>query len=753
MSVDPQTGAVSGTFPTNYSNSVYSPYFAGTDEISTYTNNIVTFNVVKLVATISTQTYSGAAGSALTTVKPVVTNSVGPVSFAWRDGDEVPGLAVDPETGIITGTMPAGSFDGRRIVVKDDTENVTFSVNIRGGNPPAIFSFDSEQKIDVETNTEQQTRPVQVTGIALQATVNLASQQTRAYQHRICSSDDCSDAAWKTGTTSRTDSILPGQYLQLKRSSSSLNGTTESILVTINGTSSSWSIGTRNSSWEINPVDLGAGEVVDLLGTAYSTTFQLTGFIDATKIKFSTSGLNGVGSGNGALTYRLCDTPEGCDVQDETAWKTANQNVTIDVVPNKYVKLRAVMTNTYDGVINVTGGYRRPSDGAYLNFTNWAVKIRSRSHTPEPVDLGPSLVADPMEWKMSNTVELKGFLDATRIRFNPLGTVNLRQYQVCSTREACDALGEIGWTAATTTPIMVNPGTFLRLRIQALKDFGSSGSSTIQYDKLLNSAYVDLATFTVATRAMSVNVDPVDFGPEINEIDLNTFSKAAIVQITGVLDNPTLRFIKIGGNTLSGQYKICQTYEQCRLAEEDTTGWTAIGQGSKITTVKPNEYLGVRVKASTTLNDSGMFTLSYAIDGTAVFEDIGSITFKSRTPQTNIDPLDFGPEVKNAPLSVPVDSPIVPLSGFKDTATIRMTYASSNAVWYKTCDTVAICEATSGWTSIPNNSDVTVAVARKFMRLRVNYFTAAGNAAEIVVANKRGSEYVTIGTWKATAGN
>ena len=754
LSIDPQTGVISGTFPTSFSQSSLSVTFTPSDEIATYSNGTTVISLVKLTATIPTQTISANAGAAVVSTTPVVTNSVGPVNFAWVAGDEVAGLTVDPTTGVITGTMPAGTFDGRKVVVKDDTETATFIVNIRGGNPPAVFSFAPENLTNVEANTEFVTRPVQVTGIALQATVNLNSQQTRAYQHRICSTDDCSDVAWKTGTTSRTDSILPGQFLQLKRNSSSLNGTTESILVTINGTSSSWSIGTRNTSWEVNTVDLGDSVVVNPLATAYSPTFQLTGFIDPNSIKFTVKGANGVGSGSGTLYYRLCSDPSVCDDENESAWAKADQNVIINITAGQYVKLKAVMASTLNGEVNVTGAYRNPSNGSYLTFTTWQAKVRSGSYTPDPVDLGPSMVADPLEWKLSSTVELKGFLDPTRIRFNPLGSVNLRQYQVCSTRESCDALGDTGWTNATTTPITVNPGTFLRLRIQAHQTHGNSGSIAVQYDKLNNSSYLDLASFTVSTRAASFNPNPVDFGPEISEIELSSWSKATIVQITGVLDIPTLKFVRSGAS-FAAQYKICQTYEQCKLAEEDTTSvWTLVSSGSTFKTVKPNEYIALRAQASAKVNESATFTLAYGVNGgSTTFQDIGSITFSSRAAQINIDPLDFGPEVVGAKLSVPTESVIVTLSGFKDAVTIRMTYTSANRVEYKTCDTLEVCEGATGWNPITNNGDVSVAATRKFMRLRVNYFTAAGNTAEIVVANKRGSEYVTIGTWKATAGN
>lgn len=747
LSIDPQTGAVSGTFPANYSQGSYVPYFSVSDEISAYTNNTVRMDIVRLTVSIPTATISGNAGIPVTSATPEVKNSVGPVSFAWEAGSEVPGLTVNPTTGVISGTMPTGTFDGRKIVVKDDTETATFIVNIRGGNPPAIFSFDGEQKIDVEVNAEQQTRPVQVTGIAMATTVSMSMSGGAVYNHRICNLEDCSDKAWISGTTSRTDTISPGQYIQLKKNAPSKAGTTETVTVAINGTTKAWSITTRKTSLDINSVEFGPEPLSESpLATVYTNTVQLTGFIDPSTIKITTSG-------DGSATYRLCDTVDICEMEGDGDWKTANQNVQIAVKPDQYLRVKVAMTNKYLGSFTMKAEYYK--GGYWYSFGNWKVGTRAVSNIVDMIDFGPDKIIDLKETAYSNTVELTGFLDPTRIKFVPSGTSTASQFRVCDTREACDAEGEDNWvTSSTYTERTVTPGTFVRVRITGhATNLSNPASVNLQYFVTQTGSFRPNATFNTTTRAKSVNVDPVDFGPEINEIDLNTFSKAAIVQITGVLDNPTLRFIKSGGNTLSGQYKICQTYEQCRLAEEDASGWNSIGSGSKITTVKPNEYLGIRVKASTTLNDSGTFTLSYAMDGTATFEDIGSITFRSRTPQTNIDSLDFGPEILDAPQKVSVESAITTLSGFKDTATIRMTHNAVNAVYYKTCDTLAICEGTSGWNLIPNGSDVTVAATRKFMRLRVYYFTAAGNSAEIVVANKRNGEYVNIGTWKATAGN
>jgi len=750
LNVDPQTGAVSGTFPMNYSQGSYAPYFSVSDEISTYTNNTVRMDIVRLTASISSATISGNAGISVTSATPEVKNSVGPVSFAWEEGSEVPGLTVNPTTGVITGTMPTGTFDGRKIVVKDDTETATFIVNIRGGNPPAIFSFDAEQKIDVEVNSEQQTRPVQVTGIAMPTTVSMSMSGGANYSHRICNLEDCSDKAWVSGTTNRTDTISPGQYIQIKKNAPSKAGTTETVSVAINGTTKTWSITTRKTSLDVNPVEFGPEPLSESpLATVFTNTVQLTGFIDPSTIKITTSG-------DGSATYRLCDTIDICEMEGDGDWKPANQNVQIAVKPDQYLKVKVVMTNKYLGSFTMKAEYYK--GGSWYPFGNWKVGTRDISNIVDMVDFGPDRIIDLKETAYSNTVELTGFLDPTRIKFVPTGTSTASQFRVCDTREACDAEGDENWiTSSTHTERTVKPGTFVRVRITGhATTLSNPASVNLQYFVTQTGGFRPNATFSTTTRAKSVNVDPVDFGPEITDIDLNSYSKAAIVQITGVLDNPTLRFVKTGGTSHSGQYKICQTYEQCKLAEEDVTGWNSIGT-TGFSTVKPNEYLGVRIKTSTStssFNDTGTFTLSYGVNGsTTIFQDIGSITFRTRGLQTNIDPLDFGPEVANAQLGSATESAIATLSGFKDTATIRMTYTSANKVEYKTCDTLAVCEGTTGWNPIPNNSDVTVAATRKFMRLRVNYFTAAGNAAEIVVANKRGSEYVTIGTWKATAGN
>lgn len=640
LSVDPQTGAVSGTFPMNYNPTSYVPYFSASDEISSYTNNTVRMDIVKLTASIATSTITGNTGVSVTSATPEVKNSVGPVSFAWEAGSEVPGMAVNPTTGVITGTMPTGTFDGRKIVVKDDTETATFTVNIRGGNPPAIFSFDDQHVVNAEVSADLQTEPVQVTGIAMASDVNLSASQS--YQHRVCSFEDCSDKAWVAGTTSRKDRIEPGQYVQLRKNASSKYGTNESIAVSINGTTRAWNVTTRNSSTNINEVDFGSLPEADPASTVMSEIVQLNGFVDNTTIKlgYNTSGTVTIQR----LQYVLCSTYDECVNPDESAW--INYSVMpFAVQPNQYLRLRLALKAGFLQYHSIYVEYN--STPSFKKFGTWIVGTRASSYIMDSLDFGPSKTGDKLSWHVSDTVQFTGFLDDVKIRFTPAGTVNNRFYKVCTTKEecdnscvekeACDALGSNGgWLLAQSNPTSVTnavkPGQFLRLRVQTSSTLGASGGLNFFYLKDGLNAWQANGSWTVSTRQASYIPDNVDFGPDILDAEMGTTTKARIVQITGALDNSAFNFKKTGtpGNSITATYKVCQTYEECVLSDESGVAWS-VASTATLPAVKVNSFIAIKFKVGNVPGDSATYTIQYGRNGgTVTFDPFGSITVKAR---------------------------------------------------------------------------------------------------------------------------
>src|SRR5690606_12411138 len=181
-------------------------------------------------------TYTANAGEFFETRAPIVYYNVGDVKFKWGEGQEIEGLSVDPNTGVISGIMPySPSTTTRDIIATDDLSSKAITFGFQGRNPPAAFDLSIHDVNGAEPSQEYTMPPVLVSGLYAPVTFYMSS--STAYQFRVCNTSDCSDKDWNLiGGTSKSSTIAPGQYLQLKRiTSAAKSPTTEKISVNING--------------------------------------------------------------------------------------------------------------------------------------------------------------------------------------------------------------------------------------------------------------------------------------------------------------------------------------------------------------------------------------------------------------------------------------------------------------------------------------------------------------------------------------
>lgn len=730
LTMDKETGAVSGTIPSNYVGTTTVTYnFNVSDDVRSYTGSTFTFKVVKLGATVSSTVISGVAGNQASSIAPVIANAVGPVKFAWQAGSEVPGMVVDPDTGIVSGTLPYGTYDNRYIVAKDDTETASYFVHIRGSNPPAVFSFSDQNVADADLSKEYSTLPVQINGIAGTATASITGI---SFYYRVCSSSDCSDGVWSAvssaSSSTKSVSIEPQQYLQLKKLTSAVAGKIEKTTVTISGTASDWTVTNRKSSKDIDPVDFGPDYLeLNPLEVVYSDTVELTGFIDQTSIRFVPGGYFAANT----VLFRICNTRAECDVKDDTNWITASQNTTKLVSPGMFVKLKMIANNGFDVAASVTMQY---SNGTYVPAGTMNIKTRAKSTVPDPVSFGPDHMAlNPNEVVYSGIVQLTGFLDSTILRFaaSNMPTVNAMAYRLCNTRAECEPNDETNWVQTNSSSnVTVNPGQFVRLKMTAAATVSTTYTLTVRYNTV-STTYVDLAVMTVRTRDASIAPDQVSFGSNIENAETQAIAYSNIVQLTGFLDETQIKFVPTGAaSTASLSFKICSTYADCEVTD---TGWSTSTAAQKVTAGK---FVRLKLIAHTANSRTSSISMQYYRKANDWVE-IGSLAITTRALDVEPDPLDFGETSIGMDISDTNQTKVAYLTGFTDPTSLRLYKEGSTTVSasYRFCSTAEECQtATDGWASI-SSTYVTNVKPNQFIGIRATSLSNAHGANAVIRIN------------------
>lgn len=592
ITVDENTGIISGTIPANLSPRTLDTTIKFSDAAFTYSNNaIFRVSVVGLSVTSDTPTYVLAAGERLETTPLIVKNNVGSVKFAWADGQAIEGLAVNAETGVVSGVMPY-LVPGitRQIVATDDLGKVSVSLTFRGTNPPAAYDLSVHDLIDANPAQEYIMPPVLVTGLVVPVTFNMSS--SAAFQHRVCDVADCSDKAWVTGSNSRSASIRSGQYLQLKRTTSAAKApTTEKVSVNINGGISNWTTVTRGPSVDVSAIDFGGPITNANRSVVYeSQIVEIRGNKDTAKLRIGADTHSGT-----FWHYRLCSDSK-CETPT-TSWLSVNYSGLsyrdFDVTEGQFLQAR-ITTNTewnkerFIHVINPAVGNKE--------LGRYSVTTLALLDQVDPVDFGgPHQNLNPGEVVYSNAVELKGFNVPLTLTANSNNSRYIASYRLCSNKIDCETNHEastwknIEYSSYKTNIPNVTAGTFIVFKAAA-ETLSKSYSVTLRNGTVL------VGSFTLNTRDVNTNINTVDFGGEITLPTPQPVGYSRIVELTGFQDPVELTF-NTNTNNYYADFKICETYTEC----EDPGGtWTKIEYSSwstRRTVNTPGQYLVLRATA------------------------------------------------------------------------------------------------------------------------------------------------------------
>ncbi|WP_315921908.1 putative Ig domain-containing protein [Mesorhizobium sp. SP-1A] len=744
--LDADTGIIRGTVPANLSPRTLTAYLRFKDDVRTYSQTVgVTVNVVGLTATLASKTIKGAIGDYIEHEAPVVSYAVGKTKFAWQSGSEVEGLTVDPNTGVISGILPTVSYTSRTIVAQDDIGSTTITgINITSENPKAVFSFANEAVVDANLGQEYVTSPVRIEGLRVTASGTISGSN---YAYKICDNSDCAASSWSAVTsTSSNISVNPQQYVQLKAISPNTYNSLSTIRVTINGTTSNWTIQNRNLSTAVTAVDFGPKQVdLEPTFTAFSEIVQLNGFIDPANLDLYRTSSSSTGH------YKICDTYEQC-LDTENGWISIavwTSTTTFKVqTPGKFFRLKIGFNNVYSTSQRVS--LRNTVGSTTYTIGSFEASTRPISLTANSVNFGETVNGlEPTSTAYSNIVQLTGFLDEANFDVYQTSSTGTGYYKVCDTVVQCSDLTS-GWlrTAlwSSTTNFKGKPGQYLRVRIDFNNVF--SGSVRVSVRNIVSSAYT-IGSFEAATRATSVKADAVAFGNPKTELEPTSTVFSDIVQLTGFLDAASFDLYQTSGASKS-YYKLCDTFEACAV---ENTGWLSISTWSTTTkfTARPSQYLRVKIDFNNIYSSSQRVSLRNIVSSTYT---IGSFEASTRPLSVTVNAVDLGlPQANLEPTSVAY-SEVVQMTGFLDTASMDAYQISgSGKGYYKICQTYEACDdVASGWLPLATYSSTTKFSVEpgQFLRAKIEFSNAYSSSMRVTFRNIVSSSTRNIGNFEAS---
>lgn len=479
LTLDTVTGVVSGIVPQSVTNNSLNLGVYAQDEIGNYhVDSLLTLSRLNINYNRSDEV--GVAGITLRSRTPAITNSVGPVTFRWQEGHDVPGVHLDPETGVISGDLPFGTYNSRAVIAEDDLESVNVLHSFTGTNPPGQFTPENINVSNSEPNIWVQSEAIKVGGIR-EATTGRVNASN--YRYKVCDISDCSDASWSDLISSPSDILIsPNQYIQFQILSNSINGK-RTLTYTLNNTSMVFSVQTRGYSRMPDQVDFGAENIVmDFHSTSEAYVAQLVGFLDPMQLTFSKSGSSSI-----TTRFKLCDSFEECK-SGEGAWlaiTTVN-----NVPPGKWIAIQASSTanHSQSSTLQVRSGYEV--------FGTLSFRIRAQSKDISAVDFGTQ-VATPGDIVYSDIYKLEGFLDSTQTSFVPSGTnkANSVLYKICETYEECEV--DANWKPVVTSNFNVMPG-YLRFKTDVKST--ATGIISILYRYSGGGAWNTVGTYNIQIR-------------------------------------------------------------------------------------------------------------------------------------------------------------------------------------------------------------------------------------------------------------
>lgn len=752
LKIDSATGIVSGTIPSNLSPRQLSATVRVADSIRTYSQVAnITVNVIGLSVKSGQTTYAGVAGQHIETSPLIVEHNVGSVRFAWAEGSEVAGLTVNPDTGVISGVLPFGTFTSRKIVATDDIGSASVNVSFSATNPPAVFSFSDQNVDNAELGQTYETLPVRISGILGQETVKFSGSNT-AFFYRMCDTEVCdSSVAWRTGSLS-TATVSAGQYIQLQRKVAAKPNTEEFVSVTINGTNSVWTTKTRGALDVPSVFSFGPdydGLEVGEIGT--SNIVKLVGFQDTARLRLD---LKNTAVRNQGY-YRVCKTP---DCSDAT-WKEIITNmpsgtyVRFDANPGDYIQVYA-LAGPHGQTRTITVSL---PDYGNDEIAAFSVTSRSAETRPDPVDFGPMVESFTTgEQHNSRIVQITGNREDATIKLASADgspTISRMFYRVCS-MDTCTSpttfanIGHANGAGQRFQLVTVKAGQYLQLGIKA-GDFDELRELVVT---LPDHNDAEIGRFAVKMRSQMSRPDNVDLGSLVLAPTKLTQYNSNIVQIRGNVDPANIKISAPDGSKtyLVLFYKLCSN-ETCSGG-----GFVNVGNAStmnySILNVKAGQYLQVGIKAGE-LSELRELVLTLPDHGDV---EIGRFAVKTRDESSRPDAVDFGPSYENVERTKQFYSSPVQVKGTLDNAKVKLSAADGGPtygrMYVKTCSTELACTGPQTMSNIGNGTGQAFSILDLTPGQYLELSIKAGEFGEVreVVATLPDHGDVEIGRFKVT---
>jgi len=239
--VDPSNGSVSGTLSTGRTISLQVA-----DDIGPLSQ--VPVHIAPVSLSISIESVTAAAGSAVDYL-PEIHGALEQTAYSlepWTAGAPVPeGIAMDPGTGRITGSMPLGLYRLKGKATDFETAYGSVAAEWRGTSdvPLALAFEDSDDQLPEDTVYSE---IVPITGVPVDAGTAISIARLSGvgdYAYRTCNDPDCADVVrdW----TSAAGTVENGNHVQIRTTASASNNVIQKVRLSVGTETDDWNVHTK----------------------------------------------------------------------------------------------------------------------------------------------------------------------------------------------------------------------------------------------------------------------------------------------------------------------------------------------------------------------------------------------------------------------------------------------------------------------------------------------------------------------------
>lgn len=557
----------------------------------------------------------------------------------------------------------------------------TFNIKTRASNTDPVNLATFPDVVGVEPGQSAGSAIIRVAGITDPAPIKIEVLQgnvaTFAFKctAAIGVSGNCIGGRYfdSVSVGQTTKKVTAGDYVQLRVDTKSEFNATAVVKLTIGTVERTFSVTTRpldnspDNLGEFNPATN-----IDRNSYVASNILKIEGLSDPASAKIEL--VEGTGT---AIAFKCAPgfgTSGNCVGANRYSDSISIGSSSKTMQAGDYVQLRALTPNAYGS----TSKFKLTIGDAERFWTVTTTTDGQLSSTPDFVNLND---AEPGKLVVSNVIRIEGLSAPSQATISLVSGTSVPTGYVCSSASNaqvgfCTASGTYKSRILTTAPQTLSNGDFVHIALTAPATFETPTTVRITVNG-------QTKHWTITTRKPDAVPTSLGEFQDMGDVEVSGSVLSNVVKIAGNTDLAPLTFERIEG-TWSAGLRICNPkYTASNSCYLNTGQYRATLNPGGSTTVSSGEGLVINVSPTAPYGSSSKFRVTV---GGLVREYTVTARPLMTTP-TNLG--EFGTVIDAEP-SATIASPVVKVTGIKDTTTLKVEVvegaASASSISMISCD-------------------------------------------------------------------